>query len=220
MRPFLTYRSPTSSSRRAGRNSCTWRPPAKPAPPPLRPPQESSESVPELPVASPGAAGRGGLEWWIGNRIGWLAVIVFVFAAAFFLKYAFDNNWINEWGRVCIGLVIGGALCVGGFGLHRRGGYVLRDVCTAAGVATLYLSTYATFSFFDPVLLTPDHGGALLNITIVLATVLAFAYDSAPVALLTLTGAACSRRCCWPAPWTATSASSSTCRASPPPRSV
>ncbi len=166
-----------------------WRPPAEPAPSPLRPPQTPSEPVPEPPLRLPQERpGAGGLERWIGNRIGWLAVIVFVFAAAFFLKYAFDNNWINEWGRVCIGLVIGAALCVGGFGFHRRGGNVLRDVCTAAGVATLYLSAYATFGFFDPVLLTPDHGGALLNITIALATMLAFAYDSAPIALLTLTG--------------------------------
>ncbi len=124
------------------------------------------------------------IEWWIGNRIGWLAVVVFVFAAAFFLKYAFDNNWINEWGRVCIGLAVGAALCVGGFAFHRKGGRALRDVCTAAGVATLYLSAYSTFGFFNPPLLTPDHGGAHLNVALAMATVLAVAYDSAPIALL------------------------------------
>jgi uncharacterized membrane protein len=170
-----------------------WRPSAEPVPaPPLRPPQTASAPVPEpplrLPQERPWQAGAVGLEWWIGNRIGWLAVVVFVFAAAFFLKYAFDNNWINEWGRVCIGLATGAALCVGGFGFHRRSGYVLRDVCTAAGVATLYLSAYATFGFFHPELLTPDHGGDCLTTAIALATALAVAYDSAPIALLTLTG--------------------------------
>ena len=69
--------------------------PLRPQPlPPLRePPSEADE-----------------LEWWIGRRLGWLAVILFVFAAAFFLKYAFDNNWIGELGRVVIGLVIGAGL--------------------------------------------------------------------------------------------------------------
>ena len=141
-----------------------WRPPAEPAPPPLRPLQAASAPVPAPPLQLPqehlGRPGAVGLEWWIGNRIGWLAVVVFVFAAAFFLKYAFDNNWINEWGRVCIGLAVGAVLCVGGFAFHRKGGRVLRDVCTAAGVATLYLSAYSTFGFFNPPLLTPDHGGA------------------------------------------------------------
>ncbi len=170
-----------------------WRPPAEPAPvPPLRPPQTALAPAPapalRLSPERPGRPGAGGLEWWIGNRIGWLAVIVFVFAAAFFLKYAFDNNWINEWGRVCIGLAVGAALCVGGFAFHRKAGRALRDVCTAAGVATLYLSAYSTFGFFNPPLLTPDHGGALLNMAIALATALAVAYDSAPIALLTLTG--------------------------------
>ena len=165
--------------------------PADPAPEP-RSNAPQMPPPPEPTILPPGTRSQPSdaalVEWWIGNRIGWLAVIVFVFAAAFFLKYAFDNNWITEWGRVCIGLTIGAALCAGGFAFHRKGGSVLRDVCTAAGVATLYLSAYSTFGFFNPPLLTPDHGGNLLTAAIALATASAVLYDSAPIALLTLIG--------------------------------
>src|SRR5439155_10606672 len=36
------------------------------------------------------------LESWIGRRaLGWVAVVLLLFAVAFFLKYAFDNSWIG-----------------------------------------------------------------------------------------------------------------------------
>ena len=127
------------------------RPPiATPEPRPEPPPQPVRIAEP-----SPDAAV---IEKWIGNRLGWLAVVVFVFAAAFFLKYAFDNNWIGELGRVAIGVVVGAALCLAGFASHRKRGRVLRDICTAAGTVTLYLSTYAAFGFYS--LLTRQEGGA------------------------------------------------------------
>jgi uncharacterized membrane protein len=160
-------------------------PSPRPEPPPRPPePPRPSSWFPE-PLSDPPSEGAG-IEKWIGNQLGWLAVVLFVFAVAFFLKYAFDNDWIGELGRVCIGLVIGAALCIAGLGFHRKGGKVLRDTCTAAGVATLYLSTYATFGFYS--LLTREEGGAFLAVLMALAALLALAYDSPAVALLALVG--------------------------------
>jgi uncharacterized membrane protein len=52
------------------------------------------------------------LETRIGGR--WLLYIgmaIFVLGIGFFVKYAFDNDWINETGRVLIGGLIGLAWC-------------------------------------------------------------------------------------------------------------
>jgi uncharacterized membrane protein len=161
-------------------------PVARPLPPPGPTPSlvEPSRRPEPLPVPSPPEAAA--IEKWIGNRLGWLAVILFVFAAAFFLKYAFDNNWIGELGRVAIGVVIGAGLCLAGLGFHRKRGRVLSEICTAAGIATLYLSTYAAFGFYT--LLTRQEGGVFLAVLMALAALLAVAYDSPAVALLALVG--------------------------------
>ena len=126
------------------------------------------------------------MEWWIGRRLGWLAVIVFIFAAAFFLKYAFDNNWIGELGRVAIGLVIGAGLCVAGLRQHRKRSRILSEIFTAAGIVVLYLSTWAAFGFYS--LVTRQEGGVFLAVLMALAALLSVAYDSPAVALLALAG--------------------------------
>ena len=47
----------------------------------------------------------------IGRKaLGWVAVVVLLFATAFFLRYAFENAWIGPLGRVTLGIVAGLAL--------------------------------------------------------------------------------------------------------------
>ena len=54
-------------------------------------------------------------EWFLGRRaLGWVAVVLIVFAAAFFLKYAIENRWIGPLGRVALAAAAGLALAVGG----------------------------------------------------------------------------------------------------------
>jgi uncharacterized membrane protein len=152
--------------------------PAPFAPTPRR--TESPRPEPPRPAPPPDAAD---VERWIGRRLGWLAVVVFVFAAAFFLKYAFDNNWVGELGRVAIGAVIGTALCLAGWRRYVKKGRILCEIITGTGVVTLYLSTFGFYS-----LLTRQEGGAFLAVLMALAALLAVAYDSPAVALLALVG--------------------------------
>ncbi len=79
------------------------------------------------------------------NRIGALALIIGI---GFFLKYAFDNNWINELTRVLIGAGIGILSLVGGYRTHERGFRVFAQGLVGAGIAILYLSVYAGFIFY------------------------------------------------------------------------
>jgi uncharacterized membrane protein len=48
------------------------------------------------------------MEKFIGeNLINKIGIAVLVLGISFFVKYAIDKNWINEVGRVCIGLFCG-----------------------------------------------------------------------------------------------------------------
>lgn len=75
-------------------------------PPPLSPPQKSIDWETLI-------AGR-----WM-NIVGIVALIL---AVSFFLKYAFENNWIGPAGRVALGLVGGVALLVFSQWLLRKQG--------------------------------------------------------------------------------------------------
>src|SRR5205807_209671 len=60
----------------------------------VAPPQLAAP--PQSPVAS-GPTVRRSLESVIGEKwLGWLAILLIFCAAAFFLKYAFENRWIGE----------------------------------------------------------------------------------------------------------------------------
>src|ERR1035438_9506414 len=86
--------------------------PAAP-PPPVEVPQPAPVSVPPAltPIPQPAAIkppSSEHLELVIGRRwIGLVAIALIVVATAFFLKYAFENRWIGELGRVTLGAAAG-----------------------------------------------------------------------------------------------------------------
>ena len=152
------------------------------SPPPAAPPQAA-------PVRSPSSSFKEGLDLetliagrWL-NRVGIVALLL---AASFFLKYAFDNDWVGPSGRVALGLLSGTALLVFSQWLLRRGyGYFSGGIAgLAAGV--LYLSLYAAWSFYQ---LVPQPV-AFFGMVVVTGTmvVLALGRDSQPLALLALVG--------------------------------
>lgn len=127
------------------------------------------------------------LESMIGRRwVGWAAVALILFAAAFFLKYAFDNRWIGELGRVSIGITAGVALTVLGFRYHYRGWRVFSQILTACGVVLLYLSAYAAFGYYH--LVTQKASFIYLAILIAEAAGLALLYDAPAIAIMALIG--------------------------------
>ena len=143
----------------------------------------------DTPVRSPSSSFKEGLDLetliagrWL-NRVGIVALLL---AASFFLKYAFDNDWVGPSGRVALGLFSGTALLVFSQWLLRRGyGYFSGGIAgLAAGV--LYLSLYAAWSFYQ---LVPQPV-AFFGMVVVTATmvVLALGRDSQPLALLALVG--------------------------------
>lgn len=118
--------------------------PQRPVSPPVAPPP----SIPPRPPASPPAAAKPKTDlekrigqYWL-NRIGIVAVL---FGVAYFLKYAFDNHWIGDAGRVVIGLISGIVLLLWSERFRRQGHAAFSYSLKAVGIGTLYLSLWYAF---------------------------------------------------------------------------
>jgi len=168
-------------------------PDERPEPPPqyVPPtPQPISPPPPIQPAPQPIAAQRIDtlqLESLIGRRlVGWAAVALILFAAAFFLKYAFDNRWIGELGRVSIGVTFGVTLTLLGFRYHQRGWRVFSQILTAGGIVLLYLSAYAAFGYYH--LVTQKAAFIYLIILVSEAAALSLLYEAPAIAIMALIG--------------------------------
>ncbi|HEV2904038.1 MAG TPA: DUF2339 domain-containing protein [Pyrinomonadaceae bacterium] len=152
------------------------------APPPVAPPPPSY-----APASTTRTIRAGELESIIGRRwLGWAAIGLILFATAFFLKYAFDNRWIGELGRVAIGVGAGITLTVLGFRYHKRGWRVFSQILTGGGIVLLYLSAYASFGFYH---LAPQRAAFVyMTILIAEAAVLALLYNAPAIAVMALLG--------------------------------
>jgi uncharacterized membrane protein len=169
-------------------------PPQAPIPPP---PRES----PLAPVASSRAAPAEALHrirgtrkaspldlesliagrWF--NRIGIVALLI---AVSYFLKFAFDNNWIGQSGRVAIGVLLGALMLPWSQWLLGKGYTYFSEGIAALGEATLFLSVWAGCQYYT--LYSRDVGFvAMIAITAMMAAV-AIGRDSQRIAVLSLLG--------------------------------
>ena len=160
-------------------------PPTPPAPPPIATPPPPSQ--PAAPVFVSSGIDALKLESVIGRRlVGWAAVGLILFAAAFFLKYAFDNRWIGELGRVSIGVAAGVILTILGYRYHQRGWRIFSQILTAGGVVLLYLSAYAAFGYYH--LVTQEAAFIYLVIIVSEAAALSLLYEAPAIAIMALIG--------------------------------
>ena len=186
-----TSRSPSPARTAASDTAVQARPPQRPQrPPAVAPAQALSEetvAVSEPFVPEP----REAVDWEQvigGNWLARVGVLALILGVAFFLKLAFDNDWIGPTGRVALGAVGGLALLVAGeFWQKRYPGYA--RALSGGGVGLLYLSTYAAFAIFDLVDIYP--AVVLLLIESVLSAVLALRYESNALAIIGVAGAFC-----------------------------
>jgi len=104
----------------------------------------------------------------------------------FFLKYAFDENLINEWGRVIIGLVAGFGMLAGGDIARRKGLKIFAQGLVGASIPILYLSIYAAYEFYALV----PHAAAFLAMAGVggISLLVALRHDSIFIAVLGAVG--------------------------------
>jgi len=127
----------------------------------------------------------GSMEEVGGKWFGHIGILALVFGTAFFLKYAFENNWIGEVGRVAIGIISGVALI--GLGQYLRKKYLrYSDILVGGGIAILYLSIFAAFSFYS--LITSSVAFALMALVTLLAGVMSVVDNSKTLAVIGILG--------------------------------
>ncbi|MDR3542916.1 MAG: DUF2339 domain-containing protein [Desulfosporosinus sp.] len=117
------------------------------------------------------------------SRLGILAIML---AVAFFLKWSFDNHLIGELGRIVIGLIFGLAfLGIGEYFQHKKF-QVYGQGFTGGGVAILYFSIFAAFTFYH--LITQPIAFVLMVLITMTASLLAVRYDSPTVGIFGIVG--------------------------------
>jgi uncharacterized membrane protein len=145
-------------------------PPLSHTPPPRLPPR-----VPAILRVEPDSdlESRIGSHWL--NRIGILAVLI---GLSYFLKFAFDNNWIGRTGRVTIGLLAGIAIVIWSERFRGKGYKAFSYSLKAVGVGAMYLSLWAAFQVYS---LVPSGVAFVMMLVVTAATAAMALKQDAPI---------------------------------------
>lgn len=150
------------------------RPPYPVTPPPPRP-------APAVRVPQPDLESRIGSHWL--NRIGIAALLIGI---SYFLKFAFDNNWIGPAGRVAIGVIAGIAMVVWSERFRIHGYKAFSYSLKAVGIGALYLSVWAAFHVYS---LIPSGVAFTMMLAVTAATgAMAWSQDAQILAAFALAG--------------------------------
>lgn len=126
------------------------------------------------------------LEKFIGeNLINKIGIAILVLAIGFFVKYAIDNDWIGEVGRVGVGIVCGGILI--GLAHWLRNSYkAFSSVLVGGGLAVFYFTITLAFQQFH--LFSQITAFIILMVITVFAVALSLLYDKQELAVIALVG--------------------------------
>jgi uncharacterized membrane protein len=151
------------------------------------PPRIAEEPPPQAAHQAPGVVEADDLETRIGGRgLLYTGVFVLLLGISFFLRYAFENNWIDERGRSIAGALAGLALVVVGVRLAGSGLERFGHALVGTGFAVFYLVAYAALNFYA--LVTPTTAFAAMIATTIAAAAVAHRQRSQPLASIAVGG--------------------------------
>ncbi|RYZ20866.1 MAG: DUF2339 domain-containing protein, partial [Chitinophagaceae bacterium] len=169
-------------------------PPPAPAPVPAGEPEPAAVMVAAAPVPQAPALSfrerflrdHPDLEAFVGeNLVNKIGIAILVLGIAFFVKYAIDQDWINEAGRVAIGFGCGAALT--GLAHYLRRSYRAFSSVLAGGGIAIFYSTIA-FAYHQYHLFGQSLAFGLLVAITLFAVLLALLYDSLALAVIATVG--------------------------------
>ena len=132
-------------------------------------------------------AGDGNFEEMVAGRwLNYVGILALLFAVTFFLKYAFDNNWVGPRGRVGIGLLAGSVLYPWSHHLLARGYKYFSEGIAGLGAAVLYLSLWAGWHYYH--IFPQSTAFALMIVVTAVTLVVAVGRNSERIAFLALVG--------------------------------
>lgn len=148
----------------------------QPPPPPAWPSHATS-----LPSTSRTTEVQLGQKWLL---IGGIAITVF--GLGFFLKYAFEQNWVGPAGRVVLSYLASAAFLGVGDHFRRKEAKIFGLYLLGGGIAALYLTTFAASQIYD--LIGPVPAFGLMMLVTILAGTLSLLYDTKWLSVLGLIG--------------------------------
>lgn len=124
-------------------------------------------------------------EEFSGRLLGRIGIAAVILGVSFFLKYAFDNNWVGPTGRVMVGVIIGIVLLSLGQYLRRKYlGY--SDLLMGGGIGVLYLSMFSAFAFYH--LISSLTAGILMLLVTILSFVISIVNATNVLAIVGVIG--------------------------------
>jgi len=117
------------------------------------------------------------------NKIGMVAILL---GMSYFLKYAIENHWIGEAGRVIIGILTGLGFLGWGEVLQRRRYRGYSITVQGGGIAILYFSIFAAFNFYN--LLSQLPALFIMILITTTAVVISIRHDSLTIAIFATVG--------------------------------
>ncbi len=105
---------------------------------------------------------------------------------SYFVKYAFDNNWVGPSGRIAIGLLVGIGLVLWSERFRARGYSAFSYSLKAVGIGTLYLSLWGAFQIYH--LIPAAAAFAAMAIVTAATIALALSQDAELLASFALVG--------------------------------
>lgn len=125
-------------------------------------------------------------EKFVGeNLVNKIGIAVLVLGIAFFVKYAIDQEWINEVGRVSIGILCGGILT--GLAHYLRNSYrSFSSVLAGGGIAVFYFSV--AFAFHQYALISQTAAFIIMVAITAFAVALSVLYDRIELAVIAAVG--------------------------------
>jgi uncharacterized membrane protein len=126
------------------------------------------------------------LETFVGeNLISKIGIAVLVLGIAFFVKFAIDKDWINEYARVGLGILAGGIVLVFAHRLHKK--YkAFSSVLVAGAIAIFYFTitiAYQTYNIFNQ-----PTAFAIMACIMAFSVFISLMYDRQELAVLSLIG--------------------------------
>ncbi|MCH2232658.1 MAG: DUF2339 domain-containing protein [Crocinitomicaceae bacterium] len=121
-------------------------------------------------------------ENWL-NKIG---IGILVLGLGFFVKYAIDQNWIGELGRVLIGLASGGVLISIAHFLRKKYS-AFSSVLIGGGLSTFYYTITIAYQYYH--MFSQGVGFAAVTGITLLGVMLSIIYNKKELAIISLVGA-------------------------------
>ena len=120
-----------------------------------------------------------------GNLLAKIGIVTLVLGIGFFVKYAIDQGWINEIGRVAIGLLIGAAIIGVAHKLSEKYN-VFSSILTGGGISIFYITV--TLAFREYEIFSQPVAFVFLIIITIFSVLLSLLYNRQELAIFSLIG--------------------------------